>query len=128
MSLTAFMKAERGGFCSKYTLAKLTAINCKRAQLFGRRLTLSIIHSTTMGSSKASVEPVNSMDSHCAVESNKTETCMLYSSTVPQSAKSNSTGKGYGNHFKKAMNASVILSFVLLHCVWCLEVQEPSQI
>lgn len=48
-----FMKAERGGFCSKDTRMKLTAVNCKRAKLFGGRLTLSIIHSTTMGSSKS---------------------------------------------------------------------------
>lgn len=74
MSATAFMKARRGGFCSKYTLVKLTAVNCGRPSLFGRRLTPSIIHSATIGSHKSSLEPVNGVDSHCAVENNKTET------------------------------------------------------
>lgn len=73
MSPTAFIKAKNGWFCSKYTLEKLTAVNCRKAKLFGRRLTLSIIHSATIGSSKVSMEPVNSIDSHCAVESNKIE-------------------------------------------------------
>jgi hypothetical protein len=74
MPPTAFMKAKRGGFYSKYTLEKLIAVNYRRAKLFGRILTLSIIHSATIDSSKGSVEPVTSIDSHCAVESNKIET------------------------------------------------------
>lgn len=68
------MKAKRGGVSSKYMLEKLIAVNCRRDKLFWRKLTLSIIHSATIGSSKGSVKPVNIIESHCAVDSNKTET------------------------------------------------------
>lgn len=78
---TAFMKVKRGGL-SKYTLNKLTAINCRRDKLFGRRLTLSIIHSATIGSSKVSVKPVNSTETNCAVVSNISRNTFLYSSSV----------------------------------------------
>lgn len=81
MAPTAFMKAKRGGL-SKYTLNKLTAINRRRDKLFGRRLTLSIIHSAAIGSSKGYVKPVNSTESHCAVDSNIIRNTPLYSSTV----------------------------------------------
>lgn len=77
--LQLLQKPKRGGFCGKYTLVKLTAVNCGRPKLFGRKLTPSIIHSATIGSSKRFLEPVNSIDSLCAIESNKTETCSTLS-------------------------------------------------
>jgi hypothetical protein len=46
------MKATGGEFSGKYMFKKLTAVNFIRDKLFGRRLTLSIIHSATIGSSK----------------------------------------------------------------------------
>lgn len=76
------MKAKRGGFSSKYTLKKLIAVNCRKDKLFWRRLTPSIIHSAKIGSSKDSVKPVNSTESHFAVGSNISRNTPLYSSTV----------------------------------------------
>lgn len=75
LSPTVFMKAKKGGLFSKYTLEKLTAINWSKAKLFGERLTLLIIHSAIIGSSKGFVELFNSADSHCAIESNQLEKC-----------------------------------------------------
>lgn len=73
------MKVKGGEFSGKYTLENLIAVNCRRDKLFGRRLTLSIIHSATIGSSKGSVKPVNSTESHCAIDNNKIENTSFYS-------------------------------------------------